>query len=270
MVTIDAQLRLLLSHEVLGELDATLARSADCMICQAPLPSDPGEVVCVLALRERGSGRKLLRFAHETCSPSRLINVERLPGEVRETPPSAPAGVELAWALAVRRGALPSVVLAWDAAQITQLEVTGGVLVESLRLEGMSGGRPIEQIRPPRVDSLSVTRSGTMLVVATIHGQERLALGDLQTARVALQLAAHQRELMVVVGERLALGRFDLEEADRMLRFGEAFAARAVYHDDELAGLPLRPSRRRCAGRMLLGMTPSKRRTRRLHSQPGS
>jgi hypothetical protein len=110
-------------------------------------------------------------------------------GEPQHTPPHA----ELEWALSVRTDVLPMGVLVWDLERIEQLEVTGRALLASLRLDGLTGGRPVETITAPRVSSVSVDRDAATLRITTRHGSERLALGDQQAARPSLQLAAHQK-----------------------------------------------------------------------------
>jgi hypothetical protein len=194
--------------------------------------------------------------------PSRLIEVQELPA--LDEPHHVPASAELEWALSVRTAVLPMVVLVWDLERIEQLEVRSRALLASLRLDGLTGGRPLETIAAPSVSSVSVDRDTDTLQITTRHGSERLALPDQQAVRPALQLAAHQKQLLLVVGERLGLGAQDLDQVDRELQYGDALAATVAYNDDELASLPLHDGRVRRLGRGALSLMPSQRRRRRL------
>jgi hypothetical protein len=258
-------LRSLLGDETIDAVISVLERGVTCTICVGPIgPQDDGRTSAITLRRVR-DGDTLICFAHETCSPSRLIEVEELPG-VGE-PEHAPPVAKREWALSVRTTLLPMVVLVWDIDRIEQLEVTGRALLASLRLDGLTGGRPVETITAPRVSSLRVDRAGAALRIATRHGSEVLALDNLQAAQPALQLAAHQKQMLLVVGERLGIGGEDLEEVDRQLQYGDAVAAIVAYRDDELAAVPLRDRRARPAGRRLLSLMPSQRRRTRLHGR---
>lgn len=161
------------------------------MICADWMgPEDDGRA-CAIAPRRASDGDTLIRFAHETCSPSSVIDVEELP-EVGEQPP---ASAELEWALSVRSAVLPMVVLVWDLERIEQLDVRDRALLASLRLDGLSGEQPLETIKAPHVSSVSVTRDAAALRISTRHGSECLELGDQQAARPALQLAAQRPDL---------------------------------------------------------------------------
>ncbi len=262
IAAIDPELRALLSDETIGAIATAVERGVTCMICAGSISPQNGGRASAVALRRASDGETLIRFAHEACSPSRLIEVEELPGvgERQHTPRSG----EHEWTLSVRAAVLPMVVLVWDLERIEQLEVTGRALSASLRLDGLTGGRSVETIKPPLVTSVSIQRERATLRITTRHGSERLALGDQHAARPALHLAAHQKQLLLVVGERLDLGGQDLDEVDRQLRYGDAIAAIVAYRDDELAAMPLRDGRMRRLGRGVLSVMPSRRRRRRL------
>jgi hypothetical protein len=262
---IEPELRSLLGEETISAIVKAVDCGVTCMICAGWMDADGDGRASAVALRCASDGDTLIRFAHETCSPSRLIEVAELPdiGEPQHTPPRA----ELEWALSVRTDVLPMVVLVWALERIEQLEVTGRALLASLRLDGLTGGQPVETIKPPRVESVSVDREAATLRITTRHGSERLALGDPQAARPALQLAAHQEWMLLVVGEHLGLGGRDLAEVDRQLQYGDAVAAIVAYKDDELAAMPMHDGRARRLGRGVLSQMPSQRRRRRLYGR---
>jgi hypothetical protein len=262
IAAIDPQLRLELSDETLDEVVHTVSLGVTCSVCEAPLRPDQHGHANVLLLRERTSGDTLVRFAHETCAPSRLIEVDRLPAPAPAAKP-APRRAEFAWALSVRVNILPTVVLAWDLELVTHLAVGGRVLLDALCLEGLRGGRPLAQIAPRHYAGITARREAATLALECVHGRELLAIDDLDRVMPVLHVAARQRELLLVIGERLALDGGDLDEAERRLLFGEALAARVTYSDPELAAIPLRDHRALRLGRRLVGLTPSARARKR-------
>jgi hypothetical protein len=265
IAAIDPHLRVRLDDQTIDAIGHAVAGAVPCMICLGWLHGENDDRASVVALRERETGETLVRFAHPGCSPSRLIEVQRLPGTAGGLDDEGPRA-DLAWALSARRALLPTIVLVWDTACVAQLDVTGRVLVDSLGLEGMRGGRPIEQLTPPRLDALSARRDGAALTIRTRYGEEALAIEDLEAATPALHVAARQRELMLVAGERLALGGSDLDQTDRALICGDAIAAIVAYRDEQLAAVSLRAARRRRrrSRRRLLSLLPSERRRTRL------
>ena len=267
IAAIDPQLRLELSDETLAEVMHTVSLGVTCSVCEAPLRPEQQGQANVLVLRERTSGETLVRFAHDTCAPSRLIEVDRLPVSAPAAKP-APRRTAFAWALSVRVDILPTVVLAWDVDLVSHLAVGGRVLLDALRLEGLCGGRPLAEIAPRRYAGITARREAGTLALECVHGRELLAIGDLDRVRPLLHVAARQRELLLVVGERLALDGGDLDEAERRLQFGEALAARVTYSDPELAAIPLRDRRALRLGRRLVGLTPSARARKRRRGTP--
>jgi hypothetical protein len=240
-----------------------LAR-AGLIICDMARPADDAELPAWIGPGRADPGAELERrnvsdgASREHDHGPELLEIEHWREGVASA--TVDSGSSAEWALAVRPSQLPMVVLAWDLGRIEQLAVTGGALAASLRLDGFSGGSPLETVRPPRATSVSVGRRGSVLQITTRHGQEPLALGIQPAARSVLQLAAHQRQLLLIVGERLGLGSESLDRADRDLRYGEALAAAVAYRDDELAALPLRPGRARRLARGLRSVMPSERR----------
>jgi hypothetical protein len=265
IAVIDPELRSLLNDETVGAIISAVQRGVTCMICARPMgPEDDGHANAV-ALRRVSDGDTLIRFTHETCGLSRLIEVDELP-EMSEVE-RAPWDAGLEWALSVRTDVLPMVVLVWDLDCIEQLPVTRHALLASLRLDGLTGRRPVDAIKPPVVNSVSVHRERSVLQIETRHGIERLALDDEQAVRPALLLAAHQKQMLLIVGERLGLGGHDLDEVDRQLLYGDALGAVVAYHDDELAAMPMHLGRMRRFGRGALSLTPSQRRRKRRKRQ---
>jgi hypothetical protein len=252
-------LRLLLDDEIITEIVQTAARGVHCMICDQPI-GDYDERANVVALRQRDTGETLIRFAHLGCGESRLIDVDVLPAEQKTLEPGHPARqTQHAWTLTAR-GTQPAIVLVWDVAAAAHTQLRGERLLAALHIEGMRGGRDIEQIKPPRLDSLAVSRDGATLVIETPHGRELLELADPAAPAMGLHFAAKRRELVLVCGYKLALDGISLDEAERQLQYGEAVAAIVAYDDPELAAWSPRETRRRRTLRRLAGLTPTARR----------
>jgi hypothetical protein len=274
IASIDPHLRSRLDDQTIDAIVDAVAGGVPCMICSGWLRGGHEDTATVVAVRAQDTGETLVRFAHPACSPSRLIEVQRLPAGVIDPLGSEELGPDLTWALSARGVLLPTIVLVWDAVSAAQLGVAGGVLLDSLCLEGMRGGRPIDRLGPPRVKALTARREDLLLIIATPHGEQALAIEELDGAMAALHVAARQGEIVLVVGERLGLGGADLDQTDRALIAGDAIAGIVAYRDEELAAVSLRAARRRrrrSRRRGVLSLMPSARRQRRLAAiGPGS
>jgi hypothetical protein len=255
---ISPEVRGQLTPEATDEIHHTLENGAVCTVCEAPIRPELERRPSVLGLQEP-DGRLLIRFAHERCADSRRIILDgplSSPRPPASTPEHRPM---LAWALAARRQALPTVILACDVDHLTDLDVPGRPLLEALRLDGLRGGDDISKLRPALHSSIMVSRAHSTLSVECGYGRQHLAIAEGGPVRPLLHVAARQRELLLVVGQRLQLGGADLGETERQLRFGDALAARVDYVDPDLAGVPLRRRRLRAAGVRILALAPSAR-----------
>jgi hypothetical protein len=268
-IAIDPQARVLLTQDTLEEIEDALAQGVTCTVCETPIRPEHDEPASILVLRPPARARMLIRFAHQRCAAPRLIDIDH-PLQAPAPPPvREPRHAELAWALAARGSLTPTIILAWDLELASAVEVRGRILLDALRLHGLRGGRPLEQIQPARTQAITITRDGATLAIDCEYGCEPLVLPDLHSVLPALHVAARQREILLIAGERLSLGASDLAEAERRLCYGEAVAARVGYSDPELASIPLHSNSRRRIARRLLTLTPSTR-ARARHRRDGT
>ena len=244
----------LISPETAEEIAHTLSTGrATCTVCETAIRPELEDQPSVLAL-QAPDGRTLIRFAHQQCAESRLIHLAQMPPPTLESAPDQVPHAresELAWALSARPRVVPTVILTCDVDEFETLDVRGRALLDALRLDGLQGGGPLEQLKPARQGAISVHRDQATLCLTTPYGVERLGLGDLGRTLPLLHVAARQHELLLMLGEQLAIGAGNLERADRSVRDNEAIAARVAYTDPELASQPLRGRRRGSLDRWL-------------------
>jgi hypothetical protein len=254
-----------LSPETMREIEETLAGSPVCTVCDLPIRPELEPEPSVIALRH-ADGTAAIRFAHKDCAAPRLITAARPPTPAltaagTSEPPAADDAT--AWALLVREYGLPTVTLVCDVDQFAALDVRGEPLLAALRLDGLRGGRPIDQLQPAPSDTITVTRDSAHLQLHTPWGREPLELTDSRNTVALLHLAARQGAILVILGRGLALGAGTLDETERQLCFADAIATTAAYTDPELAAVPLHGHGRRRIVRQLAALAPSRRARRR-------
>jgi hypothetical protein len=259
-----------LAPETLDTIEHALTGSPLCTVCDSSISPGLEENPSVIALL-RPDGTAMIRFAHELCAPPRVIAVERPapppPAQRTHPTPKVTAQDGLTWMLSVRDGMLPTVALVCDVNQFAALEISGETLLNTLRVEGLRGGRPIDQLRPAATDRLSLEREDAILHLVTLWGAEPLALTDATATIALLHLAARQHAMLLILGCDLALTTGTLEETERQLCFADAIATEVTYSDTELANVPLRPGPRRRAAQVALALTPSARARRRYNRE---
>lgn len=238
--------RMALSGEAIDRVYRTLScGGAVCTVCETEIVARHERSPSVLVLRGP-DGPTQVRFAHERCAESRVIELDRRPVPAGERPAADTSRRRqaAAWALCARHRKVPTVVLACDAARLAQLDVRGQTLVDALRLDGLRGGSGLQTFQPPRYHEISLTREASVLWLVTEYGSEPLQLASLQLTLALLMVAAHQRELLLVLGAGLELASGTLARTEQLLCDSEAVAARVRFEDAELAGRPLRSARR--------------------------
>lgn len=258
-----------LAPETVDAIAHALTESPQCTVCELPIRPELEANPSVIALR-RPDGTAAIRFAHELCAAPRVITVEcpaPPPAQPMHPTPEASVHDPFAWTLSARARILPTVALVCDVSQFAAVEISGETLLDALRVEGLRGGRPVDQLRPGPTERLSLEREDAILHLGTPWGTEPLALTNTHSTIALLHFAARQRTMLLILGCDLALATGTLEETERQLCFADAIATEVSYSDTELAHVPLRPGPRRRVTRAALALTPSARARRRYNRE---
>jgi hypothetical protein len=242
------------------------AAGVPCMVCAAMMPGGDTGQAHVIGLRERVTGRTLMRFAHPSCSASKIIDVDALPAPT--TPPPPPAQqTGLAWAITARATLSPALVFAWDLAHLVGSPIAPTTLLESFRLDGFTAtAAPLATLNVPRVASVQLSRSGALMRIVAPDATEDLELANaIISERRIFHVAAKQRYLILIVGVNLGLAETGFDNVEYLLRSGDALAGAVRYVDPELAAQRLRNPTSRWSR-----ISPGARRERRLQRQAGN